>query len=59
MYADMVRYADKLVGDLVTELERQGVRDNTYVFVATDNGSHDSLTARPTGGRQRRALHLE
>jgi arylsulfatase A-like enzyme len=49
MYADMVRYADKLVGDLVTELERAGVRDNTIIFIATDNGTHTSLSARANG----------
>lgn len=48
-YADMVRYADKLVGDFIAALEREGLRDNTIVFVATDNGTHTSLTAKSNG----------
>jgi arylsulfatase A-like enzyme len=50
MYADMVRYADRLIGALVEELDRAGVRDRTMVFVATDNGTEKSLSAR-CGGR--------
>ena len=49
LYADMVRYADNLVGDLVAELERQSLRDNTIVFIATDNGTHSSLSAKANG----------
>jgi arylsulfatase A-like enzyme len=48
-YADMVSYTDKLVGDLMAVLEREGLRDNTIVFIATDNGTHTSLTARANG----------
>jgi arylsulfatase A-like enzyme len=48
-YADMLRYADKLVGDLVAQLEREGLRDNTIIFVATDNGTHSTLSARANG----------
>src|SRR5262245_1922068 len=49
IYADMVNYADKLVGGLVTELERLDLRKNTIVVVATDNGSEHRLTARKNG----------
>gem|GEM_PF-728578 len=49
MYADMVRYADKLVGDLVRTLEELKLRDNTLVFVASDNGTESSLSARRNG----------
>jgi arylsulfatase A-like enzyme len=49
IYADMVNYADKLVGDLVAELERLGLRENTLVVVATDNGSESRLVARKNG----------
>lgn len=48
-YADMVRYTDKLVGDLVAALEREGLRDNTIVFIATDNGTHTTLSAKANG----------
>ncbi len=50
MYADMVRYADKLVGDLVRALDALKLRDNTLVFIASDNGTESGMTAR-RGGR--------
>lgn len=49
IYADMVAYADKLIGDLVAELERLDLRKNTLVVVATDNGSESRLIARRNG----------
>ena len=38
-FAGMVRYADHLVGRIVKALDELGIRENTYVFVATDNGT--------------------
>ena len=38
-FAAMVRYTDKLVGKLVTELEALGIRDKTYIIFTTDNGT--------------------
>lgn len=49
MFADMLRYADKLVGDLVRELDRLGLRDNTILLVASDNGTEKKLQARRSG----------
>jgi arylsulfatase A-like enzyme len=49
MFADMVRYADKLIGDFVTELERLGLRENTIIFVAGDNGTEKNFSARSGG----------
>ena len=49
MFADMLRYADRLVGEVVSELERLGLRDNTIVFVASDNGTEKSFRARRSG----------
>ncbi|MBA4017474.1 MAG: hypothetical protein C0483_09910 [Pirellula sp.] len=49
IYADMVSYADKLVGALIAELERLDLRKNTIVVLATDNGSESRLTARRSG----------
>jgi arylsulfatase A-like enzyme len=49
MYADMVRYADKLVGELVGALERLKLRENTLVFVASDNGTESNMAARRNG----------
>ena len=45
----MVQYADRLVGELVDRLEELGLRERTVVFVATDNGSEESLIARREG----------
>lgn len=49
MYADMVRYADRLVGQLVQSLDSLGLRERTIVFVATDNGTESSMVARRNG----------
>lgn len=57
MFADMVRYADKLVGDLVDELERTGLRENTIVFVVTDNGTEKQRVARARGRTIRGELY--
>lgn len=49
MYADMVRYADKLIGEFVQELIALGIRDRTILFVATDNGTESRMVARRNG----------
>ena len=49
MFAGMLRYADKLIGDVVAELTRLGLRDNTVVFVASDNGTEKRFSARRNG----------
>ncbi len=38
-FAGMVRYADHLVGRIVRALEELGLRENTLVLLATDNGT--------------------
>ena len=57
MYADMLRYADKLIGDFIAELERLGLRDNTIVVVASDNGTEKSFSARRGGRRVQGGLY--
>jgi len=57
MYADMVRYADRLVGQLVQSLDSLGLRERTIVFVATDNGTEGSMVARRSGRRVPGALY--
>ena len=52
-FAGMVRYADHLVGRLVAALDEQGLRENTLVFIAADNGT-DNGTDR---GSSRSAAH--
>ncbi|MCI0359391.1 MAG: sulfatase-like hydrolase/transferase [Planctomycetaceae bacterium] len=49
MFADMLRYADARIGELIAELDRLGLRDNTIVIVASDNGTEKSLQARRNG----------
>lgn len=46
VFGDMVSYADQLIGELVAELERLGLRENTLLIVATDNGTESRLVAR-------------
>ncbi|MCX7046327.1 MAG: sulfatase-like hydrolase/transferase [Candidatus Sumerlaeota bacterium] len=49
-YADNVAYMDKLLGKVVAEIDRLGIRENTLILFAGDNG-----TARQSGaigGRQ-------
>ena len=57
MFADMLRYADKLVGELVKTLDDLKLRDNTLVFVASDNGTEKELTARRNGRDVRGGLY--
>lgn len=51
MYADMVRYADRLVGQIAREIDALGIRGRTILFVATDNGTESSMVARRNGRR--------
>jgi arylsulfatase A-like enzyme len=44
-FAGMVKYADYLVGRLIAALDELGLRDNTIVFVTTDNGTESSIAA--------------
>jgi arylsulfatase A-like enzyme len=48
-YAAMVRYADRQVGDFVRQLEKLGLRDNTLVFIAADNGTEGAISGRRNG----------
>ncbi|MBI4908952.1 MAG: sulfatase-like hydrolase/transferase [Acidobacteria bacterium] len=50
LYADNVAYLDKLVGKVIAEVDKLGIRDNTVIIFSGDNG-----TARESGkvkGRQ-------
>lgn len=48
-YAAMLRYADRQIGEFIAALERLGLRDNTLVFIASDNGTESSLSGRRQG----------
>ncbi len=56
-FADMLRYADRLVGELVRTLEELGLRERTYVFVASDNGTEKRFSARRSGRRVQGGLY--
>ena len=42
-FRDMTLYADKIVGRIVSTLEKNGLRENTIVMYTADNGTHRSL----------------
>lgn len=45
----MVRYTDKLVGRLIDQLEELEIRDQTYIFFTTDNGTARGITGSING----------
>jgi arylsulfatase A len=52
LYADNVAYMDKLVGQLMAELDRLKLREKTLVIFMGDNGTANGQAARATiGGR--------
>jgi arylsulfatase A len=50
LYDDNIRYMDKQVGQLVEELERLGLRQNTLILFSGDNGTAAGYPS-PVGGR--------
>ncbi|MGB0596208.1 MAG: sulfatase-like hydrolase/transferase [Rubripirellula sp.] len=50
-FRDMVAYADKAVGQIVSQLEKSGVRDNTLLIFTGDNGT-DKPIVTPWNGRK-------
>jgi len=50
LYDDNIRYVDKQVGELVAELERLGLRQNTLIIFSGDNGTAAGYPA-PIHGR--------
>ncbi|MCA9127803.1 MAG: sulfatase-like hydrolase/transferase [Planctomycetales bacterium] len=53
-FAEMLRYADHLIGRLVDALDEAGIRDNTLIFIASDNGTDigtDQGAVESLGGR--------
>ena len=52
LYADNVAYMDKLVGQLVAELDRQKLREKTLIIFVGDNGTGNRYADKSTiGGR--------
>ena len=53
LYHDNITYMDKLVGQLLAELDRLKLRENTLVFFMGDNGTTKAHAAHATiGGRR-------
>jgi arylsulfatase A len=48
LYADNIAYMDKIVGQLIAELDRLHLRDNTLIVFAGDNGTAAENAARST-----------
>jgi arylsulfatase A-like enzyme len=48
-FSDMVAYADKLVGKVVSKVDELGLTDNTIILFTSDNGTMRGLTSRWQG----------
>lgn len=48
-FSDMVSYADKQVGNIVKELERLNLRDNTLIIFTGDNGTDRPICSQFRG----------
>jgi len=48
-FADMVAYADKIVGRIVDHLEELGLRENTLILFTGDNGTGRDITSKLNG----------
>ncbi len=48
-FPDMVKYMDKLVGQLLSRLAELGLAENTLVLFTGDNGTTQSITTRCNG----------
>tara|TARA_Y100001968_G_scaffold70433_1_gene61582 strand:+ start:7007 stop:8374 length:1368 start_codon:yes stop_codon:yes gene_type:complete len=48
-FCDMVAYADKAVGQVVAQLEKSGVRDNTLIIFTGDNGTDTPIVTAWNG----------
>ena len=55
----MVRYVDKLVGQLVAALDALGLRERTIVIFSTDNGSTGRITGTRSGQKVKGAKGKE
>jgi arylsulfatase A len=48
-FVDMVAYADKAVGQIVKQLEKSGVRENTLILFTGDNGTDKPIVTAWNG----------
>jgi arylsulfatase A-like enzyme len=54
---NMIAYMDKLVGQVLDEIESLGIRDNTYVIFMGDNGTQEEYFANPKVGQPNEKPH--
>jgi len=47
IYAAMIEHSDNSVGNILKTLKEQGLDDNTWVFLTSDNGGHEGVTQAP------------
>lgn len=45
-FENQIRYADKLVGDIVETINKAGIADNTIIIYASDNGTTSSAKGK-------------
>jgi len=57
LFADMLRYADRQIATIVAELESLGLRDDTLLVIASDNGTEKSLSTRRNGREVKGGLY--
>ena len=50
IFADMIRYMDREVAEIVDAVDRLGLRENTLFIFATDNGTHPRITGHGKDG---------
>lgn len=49
-FKSMVEHMDKLVGKIVAQVDRLGLRENTLILFYSDNGTHLSITSETKNG---------
>lgn len=50
-FVDMVAFADKAIGQIVAQLEKSGVRDNTLIIFTGDNGTDKPIVTPWNGSK--------
>lgn len=45
-FKDMVAYTDKIVGDIVENLNKECIRDETLILFYSDNGTHQTIYSK-------------
>jgi len=50
MFGDMMAYMDKLVGDLITTLEKNQLLENTIIIFTSDNGTPKGVKSKLVNG---------